>query len=799
MWKPGDRLVHRHNPELGVGVVAEVSGRFLTVEFPEATLRLAAAGEALQPLAADQAGPGDARADLVERLAAGAVDPVEDFALRFDALHLAELREAGGLGSFLGGRIRLFPHQLHAAELAAAASPVRWLLADEVGLGKTVEACLILSHLVRTGGADRCLVVAPETLTVQWLGELWRKYHQVFVLLDEERLADVARDHGREMNPFDVHRRAVIALETLVERPALVARAVEAEIDLLVVDEAHRLRRPPGHPGTPAWRAIAPIAGLGRHLLLLTAIPLDDDVHGFFRLLQLLRPSEFTEESLEARLARPEPLPPCTSSTRREDIGGLPPRVGVPVKAPAEAWVDRLALVGELQRAEAPHALARRQQAERLRRALASGAALAPLLGHHETSLVDLARRADRIDPRVEWLAGAAQRWRDRGEKTLVFVAHRETLEWLREELSRRAQLATGIFHEALSPARRDIEVARFRLADGPSLLISTECGGEGRNFEFCRRLVLFDLPWSPLAVEQRIGRLDRIGRRLPVEIVYFSPPEGIGHDVASLYERLGLFRQPLAGLEPELARVEAALERAAVSEEARLSESRSAAILGAARAAQSRIREAAWREMHRDPFRPEMAQAVLARVPPELDPLNEDVVTAACERLHLHLEPHARHVFSVELGNQALVDSLPGVAGGSSFLGTFDREQAVDDERLDYFAAGHPLVEGLLAHLEDSPLGRVTVLRVTIGEEKGVGLVAFYKGGPAFDVVVIDPQAQPRPEWAAALRRRPLRTRRPPLGLLQAPAWPATIRRLASALDPSRRPVALAALVVGP
>ncbi len=142
--------------------------------------------------------------DLVERLARLDLDPVEDLALRLDALHLAERREADGLGSFLGGRIQLFPHQLHAAERASATDPVRWLLADEVGLGKTIEACLVLSRLLRTGRAERCLVVAPETLTVQWLGELWRKYHQVFVLLDEARLTDVARDYGQGMNPFDV-------------------------------------------------------------------------------------------------------------------------------------------------------------------------------------------------------------------------------------------------------------------------------------------------------------------------------------------------------------------------------------------------------------------------------------------------------------------------------------------------------------------------------------------------------------------------------------------------------------------
>jgi hypothetical protein len=124
----------------------------------------------------------------------------------------------------------------------------------------------------------------------------------------------------------------VIAIETLVERSHLTNQAVDAGIDLLVVDEAQRLRRPPGHPGEPAWRAIAPIAALGRHVLLLSATPLEDDAHGFFRLLQLLRPDEFPEDvDFEQRLAGGQPLPPCTSATRRVDIGGFPPRVGVPI------------------------------------------------------------------------------------------------------------------------------------------------------------------------------------------------------------------------------------------------------------------------------------------------------------------------------------------------------------------------------------------------------------------------------------------------------------------------------------
>ena len=194
-WSVGDHLTHRFNPELGLGRVTAIEGRVLVGYFKPtgATLRFAGSNDALVP------GTVETRwrdRTLVERLAAGDVDDTEDFLTRLDILHLLATREAGGLGSFLGGRVRLFPHQLHVAERATARMPVRWLLADEVGLGKTIEAALIMNRLLHTQNIERCLVVAPEALTVQWLGELWRKYHQVFTLLDPPRLADVVRDFG---------------------------------------------------------------------------------------------------------------------------------------------------------------------------------------------------------------------------------------------------------------------------------------------------------------------------------------------------------------------------------------------------------------------------------------------------------------------------------------------------------------------------------------------------------------------------------------------------------------------------
>jgi ATP-dependent helicase HepA len=839
-WTVGSHLSHRFNPELGIGRVTAIDGRALVVEFPrgESTLRFAATAEALVPVdlsagrpvritttreetvitsrsadgtyvlangvtaSAHELWPMELEGSLLERLAIGDLDDVDDFITRMNLLHLLALREADGLGTFLGGRVRLFPHQLYVAERASATDPVRWLLADEVGLGKTIEASLILNRLVHLGRVTRCLVVAPDTLTVQWLGELWRKYHQVFTLLDSDRLADVAKDFGDDFNPFELHRRSVISLEMLIERPELTAQAVAAGIDLLVVDEAQRLQRPPGHPGNPAWRAIAPIANAGRHVLLLSATPLEDDAHGFFRLLQMLRPKDFPEDlSIEARLADSTPLPACTSATRRADIGGLPPRVGIPIDLTGGVKAGKaIAVEAAVRGTIATHAIAERDKIDRVRRALASGAALAAVLGPQETELRAHAVSMDATDPRLEWLATQAPKWRAAKEKTLVFVAHLETLEMLRSALSSRAQLATGIFHEALTPARRDTEVARFREADGPSLLISTECGGEGRNFEFCRRLILFDLPWKPSVVEQRIGRLDRIGRRIPVEVVYFRPHGGIGKDVVRLFEALGLFQEPLAGLEPQLAPVEGALEAIAHDPGASLSDERFDAIIKDAHAARTRIREAAYQQLHRDPYQPAMAKDILARIPAELDELNQEVVVTASIGLGFTIQhPPGHRVFSIELGSGSTVEGLPGVAAGAGYVGTFDREEAVENEFIDFFASGHPLVEGIFAHYEDSALGRAVRFQITMGTEATAGLIAIYKEGHAFEVIAIDVSGNARPDWAAAILRRPI-VLRPVIGeAAKDQDWKTMVRRLGALLDPTRRLHAIAAIEVRP
>jgi ATP-dependent helicase HepA len=773
--KPGDKVLHRYNRDLGPGEVLAVEGGRLRVRFPrrDETMEFAARDHAFVPLVLPE-GTDPARwhesfhEDMIERLARLEVDRLAAWENRMDSLRLARLREADGLGSFLGGRIRIFPHQLHVAEQAVRTDPVRWLLADEVGLGKTVEACLILNRLLRTGRAERVLIVAPASLTVQWLGELYRKFHQIFVLLDEERRRDVRKDFGPEWNPFEVHPRSVIALEDLVDSNDLVRRAEAAKPDLLVVDEAHHLERRAGHPGSPSYRAVAPLAAASRNVLLLSATPLEADAHGFFRLLGLLRPEEYGSwEEFRARLDAGTPLYPCTSATRRADIGGLPPRVPLPVDlAP---WPEMEAIESAILTEPATDRLAEIRRAERLERAM------------------DAPTGDD--DPRLRWVLDQYPAWKKSGDKILLFVARRESLEFLKGAIERATLQRVGVFHEDLTPAARDLEVAQFAQADGPILLISTESGGEGRNFEFCRCLVLFDLPWDPVLLEQRIGRLDRISRTRPVEVCYFRPPGGLAAQVARLYEALGIFREPLGGLDRSLHHVEEAIRSATLSHPPQLDVE---AVVRETHEARARMNRALYHDLHRNRYRPELAPGILARIPSDLERRTAEVVLEACGQFGFEtVAKGSRATWYIEFGSESVVESLPGVAEGTRWLGTFDREEAVRRETLDFFASGHPLVEGILLELEDGHRGQIAMLEVRGTGVTGGGVLAMVKRGAEFEAVVVDLKGRRHPEWARFFtEERGARREGDPLswGLAGAEALAAWAPRARELLHPLQR-----------
>ena len=329
----------------------------------------------------------------------------------------------------------------------------------------------------------------------------------------------------------------------------------------------------------------------------------------------------------------------------------------------------------------------------------------------------------------------------------------------LRDALSARAQLASGVFHEELSAARRDTEVARFRADDGPSLLVSTEAGGEGRNFEFCHRLVLYDLPWKPSTVEQRIGRLDRIGRRIPVEIVYFRPASGIGADVVRLFERLGLFREPMAGR-----RAAARARRGrARGDRAR---SRRVAVRCADRAAHRRRAGGA----HADPRSGVSAAASrsLSRRAGTVDsrprpggPRRADGTGRRQRGLAARLPRRAgarparlRHRVR-QRGAHRQPARRPGRVVVRRLVRSRVRGRGRDHRLLRLGPPARRRPAGALRGGSEGP--RRAARASSIPGQPGTGLVAIYKDGPQFEVVAFDADGRARPDWAEAFRGRPL------------------------------------------
>ena len=797
-FRDHDKLFHRFNPDLGPGRVEQVEGRRIVVYFPAADTRLTLAADdsALRPMpvragqkarlegeekdvlvdevSADRARLADGRVvpsallwplappdDPVDRLGALQTDRAAAFRNRLDGLLLTEVRQARGLGSFLGGRISIFPHQLHVAERATASDPVRWLLADEVGLGKTIEACLILSRLLRTDRADRALVVAPSTLTVQWLGELYRKFHQTFVLLDRRRREDVAKEHGEGFNPFEAHRRAIVALEDLTGEPGLARKAETA-----------------GSTSSSWTRRTASSARAARREATRTSRSRRSRAPpGTFSSCRRRRSSPTRTRSSASSS--------CCAPTRTRARRTSSPRSGTRRRCrPARARPVASTSGGSSLAFRGP------STSTALRRARASRATTRPTR----------TTRASRGSP------GRTPRGAREGQaKTIVFVHERATLSALKARLESATRKRVAIFHEELTPERGDVEVAEFRRADGPSILVSTEAGGEGRNFEFCRRLVLFDLPADPAAVEQRIGRLDRINRKMPVEIVYFRPPDGFGREIVTLFERIGLFTSPLGGLERSLSEVEARVARAR-----RLGKPLPVEELAAdvARAAEAR-EKAVYHHLHRDGFSPEKAPGILARVPADLDARTERFVLEAADLFGFETAERAgRRTWYLEFGADALVEHLPGVAGGSRWLGTFDRAEAVEKEELDFFASGHALVEGIFRELEDGPRGRVALLSLEKAGVSSAGVLFAFRRGASVELVAASLDGREQPAWADQIvaRRAEVRGVRPEdwTSLLarasragRAPDWAGLVRRVAKkvlATRPDRRLEAVAA-----
>ncbi|MEZ5503743.1 MAG: RNA polymerase-associated protein RapA [Halioglobus sp.] len=454
-----------------------------------------------------------------QRLLNGHFDKHAEFALRFATIIHADTLQRCPVRGLLGSRTSLLPHQIYIANEVGQRHAPRVLLADEVGLGKTIEAGMVIQQQLLTGRASRVLVLVPPSLLHQWLVEMLRRFNLHFSLFDAERLAELP-----DGNPFESEQLVLSSLDLLLSQPVLRSQALAAEWDLVAIDEAHHLHWSPEAAGED-YLFVEALARQTAGLLLLTATPEQIGQASHFARLRLLDPSrfhdlrQFQQEELQYRKWSQV----ADALAAGKPVSDLP--AGLDPRAPPETLIEhildrhgtgrvlfrntRAAISGFPQRVLHHYALTAPAEyacaSDELRQRLY------PELQYPDDSWLSL-------DPRVAWLEHTLKGLRP--AKVLVICAHAATAVALEHHLHLRAGIRSSAFYEGLSIIERDRAAAYFAdEVNGAQTLVCSEIGSEGRNFQFAHHLILFDLPLNPDLLEQRIGRLDRIGQRRDVEI----------------------------------------------------------------------------------------------------------------------------------------------------------------------------------------------------------------------------------------------------------------------------------------
>ncbi|MCC6809334.1 MAG: DEAD/DEAH box helicase family protein [Deltaproteobacteria bacterium] len=691
--------------------------------------------------------------DLVTMFGEGRFGDAKDYALREQTLKLDDERRCDALGAMLASRVRVQPHQIGVVQRVLSAPRPRFVIADEVGLGKTIEAGMIFSALRQAGLCKRVLIVVPSHLSVQWLIELQQKFNQRFVLMDSERLRNDEEGEGWRTNDH-----VITSLELLQrnEKHRAAVADPEAYWDLVIIDEAHHLK------GEQAYVTAKGLAANAWGLLLLTATPMHVDPGEYKKLLALI--DERTAPD-DARLKKMMETQASLGGIVRQMLGGdRDAEATLKERFADDAALQDLSGDALIDYVAETYSLS--EQLVRNRRAVVGGFADRVLHVHpvllseaelqgNQAALADAAKGGLRGAPLATLVkqldSGIAQKakafvdllaaiWkREDDAKILVFTEARETLDMLQARLGDQGEEAL-VYHGDLSLVDRDRQVARFRDPEGPRVLLCTEVGGEGRNFQFAHHLVHYDLPWSPGVIEQRIGRLDRIGQKKPISIHVFDVPGTFAAEVLALMrDAVGVFRETVGGLDAVLEEIEreiAELVLRAPADRTRYARELSERIAAAREQARrgydplldlrsfdrprmQALLERAEERLDIDPEETEEGGDRLAEglwvVARDLEERLEDTVVHLARKVGINVDTDEQvdaFQAAFHFGYATNVDALAGLnlQEEKTVLGTFWRETAIEQEEIDYFATGHPIVEALFGMVRDGPFGRLAL-----------------------------------------------------------------------------------------
>lgn len=672
-----------------------------------------------------------------ERLLAGQTDPGAVFDLRYRVRQAqARIRQSEVRG-FLGGRIDLIPHQFYILQEVAARQIPRVLLADEVGLGKTIEACLILQRLLATGQAQRVLILVPESLVHQWFVELLRRFNLWFSLYDEER-CQASEQGDPTRNPFLATQFALCSVAFLAGHEARRVQAVVAGWDMVVVDEAHHLAWTPEQV-SPEYALVEELAGRSPGLLLLTATPTQLGLAGHFARLRLLDANRYRD--FEQFLAE------------MERFGAVAEVAGKVIEQKPLTAKDRAALKKIFTRD--PERLARHLEELAGGKPGAHAALLRTLLDQHgtgrvvfrntraamsgfpqrrfcpaplpERNLTQLARIARELraeesgddaairysfkeDPRLDWLVDYLLQ--DRAAKTLLICKSPRKVLALAAALQERINLKVGLFHEGLPLVQRDRQAAWFAEPDGAQLLICSEIGSEGRNFQFAHHLVLFDLPLNPALVEQRIGRLDRIGQTETIRIHVPYVAGSAAEVVVEWYHRgLDAFATPVPGGHEFEAEFKGRVVELATTfaEGGRVGRPQLEALLAETIAFREKLaakmKQGRDRLLELNSFNREVAEGVLARVrAAEAEPFVRNLLIEVLDHFGVRIKEHEEGDVFLD-PSQAFVEGFPSIPP-EGMLATFNRQRAIVREDIRFLSADHALVQDASDLLLESKAG---------------------------------------------------------------------------------------------
>jgi SNF2 family DNA or RNA helicase len=786
-----------------------------------------------------------------ERLAAGQLGRAEPYGLRLQALYLKHSYRYDPLTGLSSARIEPQLHQVFIAHRVAQKLQPRMILADEVGLGKTIEAGLIIKELRARQLISRVLIVVPASLQLQWQSELRSKFNEHFEVLDSAALKYLGRGGA---NPW-MARPNVICSLPFASNPKRAEQIVEAEWDLVIFDEAHRVRRSRQSAKktrvTLAYRLADELKELVNGLLLLTATPMQVDPFELYSLIELVEPGMFPtfdaynsrrgflprlnalmkalkawmtlsgdhqlaavqtngelldelgisptnaievlkddheRERLMDLLIAKHPLAAALIRNRKAEVGGFTPRQAKTV--PVELDPDELQLYDDVtaylregyNRARADknmalgfvmvtyqkmlassshavrHSFRRRivklrdqlseaastkpkspgnERLEELRDAEEATAALVELeycpvdLDGMQLEIKQLEALVNRLgnvrdSKAAELLSALDAIFEERPqEKLVVFTQFIETQEFLAAAV-RQSGSTVSVFNGRMGLDEKEVAVRRFRERD--QILISTEAGGEGRNFQFCHLMVNYDLPWNPMRVEQRIGRLDRIGQKRPVYIYNLYCQDTVEERVLDVLDRrIGMFQESVGSLDPILGQVERDIERLVLSDVAGFDEEFQQFEAGLGQ----RVREAREKErtladfvLDRASLRRDKAMELLAQSPLARWSDLEQFAAACLPYFGGTLKDHSDGGKVVSLSPRLMARLQQRQ---STIRGTFDPELARDQEELPFFAFGHWLVN----QLADMPITVepvTTAIRRTADVPPGEWVEVYYE-----------------------------------------------------------------------